>query len=108
MRCYSRYNSTEEKQKRSNKASHAATARWDAYHASLADTLNPPDPPADMYRITVENLMTGKTEVLTFHPGPRLNNYNIDVNGHPWRTCGFVDALRRIEKSCYKMRRSYL
>jgi hypothetical protein len=106
MGCYSRYNSAEQKQKRSDKASRAANARWGAYHDSLADEHTQPDPPADMYRLTFENLMTGKIEVITFHPGPRINNYNIDVNGNPWRTCGFVDALRRIEKSCYKMKRT--
>jgi hypothetical protein len=100
------YRSPEAKQARSDKASRAALARWDAYHAMLVET-EPPwqDPPADMYRLTFENLMTGKTEVMTFHPGNRINNFNIDVNGTPWKTTGFVDALRRIEKSCAKMRR---
>ncbi|NTW87797.1 MAG: hypothetical protein HGB26_01435 [Desulfobulbaceae bacterium] len=94
------------KQKLSDRGRRAAYARWDAYHALLAAT-EPPhlDPPADMYRITVENLLTGKTDVMTFHPGPRINNYLVDVNGQPWRVCGFVDALRRIEKSCAKMAR---
>jgi hypothetical protein len=105
MKCYSRYNSAEQKQKRSDKASRAAMARWDAYHASLEESPIPPDPPADMYRLTFENLMTGKTEVMLFHPGNRRNNYHIEVNGKYWKTCGFVDALRKIEKSCYKMRR---
>lgn len=103
MRCYSRWNNAEEKRKRSEKASRAAEARWTAYHAQFADEPIPPDPPADMYRLTFENLMTGKTEVLLFHPGPRRNNYRVDVNGKAWRVCGFHDALSRIEKSCYKM-----
>jgi hypothetical protein len=107
MRCYSRYNSAEEKRKRSEKASRAAQARWDAYHALLAESGEPiiTDPPADMYRITFENLMTGKAEILTFHPGPRLNNYRIEVNGKPWRVCGFVDAMDRLVKSCYRLAR---
>lgn len=99
-------NRSEYNRKISERASRAAIIRWDRYHESLADQPIPPDPPADMYRLTFENLMTGKSEILLFHPGPRLNNYRIDVNGQPWRICGFVDALRRIEKSCYKMRRS--
>jgi len=95
------------KQKLSDRGRRAALARWDACHALLAAT-EPlrQDPPADMYRITVENLMTGRVEILLFHPGPRLNNYNIDVNGKPWKTTGFVGALRKIEKSCYRMRRT--
>lgn len=100
------HNRSEYKQKLSERGQRAALARWDAYHAMIAE-IEPArqDPPADMYRITVENLITGKAEIILFHPGPRINNYRIDVNGKPWRTCGFVDALRRIEKSCYKMRR---
>ena len=90
------------KQKLSERGQRAAYARWDAYHASI------PRPdygerPANMYRLTFENLMTGKTEILTFHPGNRRNNYTIDVNGSLWRVCGMVDALRRVEKSCYRM-----
>lgn len=100
-------NRTEYQRKLSEKGRRAAFARWDAYHAALMAT-EPvrKAPPADMFRLTFENLMSGKTEVLIFHPGPRLNNYRIDVNGQPWRVCGFVDALRRIEKSCAKMRRT--
>jgi hypothetical protein len=105
MTCYSRWYSAENKRKRSEKASRNAQKRWDDYHASLADEPVQKDLPADMYRLTFENLMTGKTEIITFHPGPRINNYRIDVNGQPWKICGFVDALRRIEKSCYKVRR---
>ena len=105
MKCYSRWNSAEQKRKRSERASRAAVARWEQYHAQFANDPIPSDPPADMFRITFENLMTGRVEVLLFHPGPRRNNYRIDVNGNHWRTCGFVDALRRIEKSCYKMSR---
>jgi len=100
-----KYRSEQERIKLSEKASRAANARWDAYHAALADEPLTPEPPADMYRLTFENLMTGKTEIITFHPGPRINNYRIDVNGIPWKTGGFVAALRKIEKSCYKIRR---
>jgi len=105
MKCYSRWNSAEEKRKRREKASRAAQARWDAYHAQFAGEPIPPDPPRDMYRLTFENLMTGETQVLLFHPGARLNNYDIDVNGEFWRQCGFVDALKRIQKSCYRRAR---
>lgn len=105
MRCYRGWNSPENKKKRSEKASRAAEARWTAYHAQFAGDPVPADLPDDMYRLTFENLMTGKTEVLVFHPGPRRNNYRVDVNGKPWKTCGFVDAMERVIKSCYKMAR---
>lgn len=104
MRCYSRWNNAEEKRKRSEKESRAAMGRWDAYHAAIGPQFH--DRPADMFRLTFENLMTGRVEILTFHPGPRLNNYRIEVNGIPWRTCGFADAMDRVVKSCYKMARA--
>lgn len=105
MKCYSGWNSPENKRKRSEKASRAAEARWSAYHALIADEPIATTPPADMYRLTFENLMTGKIEVMLFHPGTRSNNYRIDLNSKFWRTCGFVDALDRIVRSCYKLSR---
>ena len=59
--------------------------------------------PENMYRITVENLMAGDKHELLFHPGPRLNNFSVDVNGNPWRVCGWSDAMNRIRKSCKRM-----
>ena len=98
----------ERKRERSARASRAANARWDAYHASLAD-LPVPDwsdhRPEDMYRITVENLMTQETHVLLFHPGPRTDNYIIDVDGNPWKTCGWSGAMDRLRKSCVRLMR---
>lgn len=96
-------NRTKYKEKMSRKGRQGAEARWAAYHKALADEPILPEPPVDLYELTFRNLVTGKTEVLLFHPGPRRNNYRIDVNGKPWRICGFHDALGRIEKSCYKM-----
>jgi hypothetical protein len=97
------WNSPENKRKRSEAASRAVQKRWDDYHAQFADEPIRQDPPQDQYRLTFENLMTGKTEVLTFHPGTRKNNKRIDVNGKFWRVCGFVDAMDRVVTSCYKM-----
>ena len=102
MRCYSKYNSAEEKRKRSEKASRAAAARWDAYHASIPQP-NYGELPADCFRITVENLIIGKTEVLSFHPADKSGRYHIDVNGQYWKTCGWTDATVRIRKSCKRM-----
>jgi len=98
-----KYRSEQEKQKRSEKASRAAQARWDTYHAALSDVSYPPDLPENCFRITVENLITGKTEVLLFHPGDKSGRYRIDVNGEYWRTCGWTDATVRIRKSCKRM-----
>jgi anti-sigma-K factor RskA len=105
MRCYSRWNNPEEKRKRSEKASRAAMARWDAYHAALADEPIPAGPPDDMYRLTFENLMTKEVQTLIFHPGNRLNNYDIDVNGGFWRRAGFAEAIKLIRKACYRRAR---
>lgn len=100
------YFSEEARLKRSETSSRAAEARW----SKNAETEPHPDYheyPENMYRLTFENLMTGKTEVLTFHPGTRKNNKRIDVNGKFWKVCGFVGALERIVTSCYKMERNH-
>ena len=98
------YFSSEARLRRSEISSRAAEARW----SRNAETEPRPDYheyPEDMYRLTFENLMTGKTEVLTFHPGTRKNNKRVDVNGKFWKVCGFVDAMARVVTSCYKMAR---
>jgi hypothetical protein len=102
MSNWRKYRSEEEKRKRSEKASRAACARWDAYHASI------PRPdygelPVDCFRITVENLIIGKTDVLVFHPAGKSGRYRVDVNGQYWKTCGWTDATVRIRKSCKRM-----
>lgn len=103
MPYYRKYNSPEARRKRSERATSAVNARWDRYHADVSQQI--PDPlPVDLFRLTFENLITGKTEVLLFHPGDRTNNYRIDVNGKYWRTCGFADAMERVGKGCYKSR----
>lgn len=102
MPCYKRYNSAEQRKKRSARARRAANERWRRYHESMNGEPVRIDPPEDMFRLTFENLITGKTDVLLFHPGPRKNNYRIDVNGREWRVCGFNDALDSVGKSCYK------
>jgi hypothetical protein len=101
-------NGTREEQKaeRSERASRAANARWAQYHASLTELPDYEDHrPDDMYRVTVENLMTAETHVLLFHPGPRTDNYRIDVDGRPWRVCGWTGAMARLRRSCVKLLR---
>lgn len=90
------------KQKLSDRGRRAAEARWSQYHAGIVP-LNYHELPNDCCRITVENLISGKTDVLVFHPGSRRGRFRIDVNGQFWRECGWSDALVRIRKSCKRM-----
>jgi hypothetical protein len=98
-----KYRSEQAKRARSEKASRAANARWEQYHACLSDQPIMQDLPDDCFRITVENLITKKTEVLLFHPGGKSGRFHIDVNGKYWKTCGWTDATVRIRKSCKRM-----
>lgn len=95
-----KYRSEKEKHKRSDKASRAATARWEAYHASIPGPNYAPALPDDCFRITVDNLVSGKTHTMMFHPGSRRGRYQVDVDGVFWKECGWSDAMVRIRKSC--------
>lgn len=88
------------KEKMSRRGQNGARIRWENYHASLPPCIYPPELPADCIRITVDNLVSGKTHVMLFHPGSRRGRYKIDVDGKFWRECGFSDAMARIRKSC--------
>lgn len=90
------------KQKLSDRGRRAAEARWSQHHVGISPP-NYHELPADCCRITVENLVSGKTDVLVFHPGSRRGRFRIDVNGEFWRECGWSDALVRIRKSCKRM-----
>jgi len=98
-----KYRSEEEKRKRSEKASRAANARWATYHAAMAEEPTLRDLPPDCFRITVENLINGKTEVILFHPAGKSGRYRVDVNGKYWKTCGWTDATVRMRKSCKRL-----
>lgn len=101
-----KYRSSEAKQARSEKASRAAHARWDAYHAMLAETEPLPfELPEDCYEITVKNLIHNKEYKFLFHPGAKLGSYRVDLNGTHWKTCGFTEALIWIRKACKRMQR---
>lgn len=93
-------NRTEYKEKLSRRGRRGAEVRWQLYHESLPARQYPPELPEDCFRITVDNLITGATHVLLFHPGSRRGRYRVDVDGKPWRECGFSDALARLRKSC--------
>lgn len=105
MRRYGKkWNSPENKKKRSEAGRKGALARWGRYHAALADEPVRADPPADLYRLTFEDLVTGQCEVLLFHPTGK-RQFRIDVNGRYWRTCGWTGAVDRFRKSCVSINR---
>lgn len=91
-------------QKKSADGSRAANIRWERQHAIDQERIVYDDPrPENMYRITVENLMTDEKHVLLFHPGDRMNNYRIDVDGTPWKTAGWSKAFDKIQASCNRL-----
>jgi len=94
-------NRSEYRQKMSEKGQRAAEIRWANYHADI-----PPvpelDPTKALFELEFKNLTTGESHALTFYPGPRLNNYRVEVDGKAWKVCGFVKAIDLIVTSCYK------
>lgn len=82
------------------RGSYGAQVMWDNYHANLPPVEYPPDLPSDCFRITVDNLISGKSHIMLFHPGSRRGRYKIDVDGEFWRECGWSEAMVRIRKSC--------
>lgn len=88
------------REKNSRRGRLGAQIRWDNYHANLPPREYPPDLPEDCFRITVDNLISGETHIMLFHPGSRRGRYKIDVDGIFWRECGWSDAMVRIRKSC--------
>lgn len=95
-----KYRSEEEKRKRAEKASRAARARWDAYHAAKMDEPEMFTLPQDCYRLTIENLIHNKTHVFLFHPAHKSGCYDIDLDGVFWKRCGFTECLVFIRKLC--------
>lgn len=101
------YNSPEQRKKRSDKGSHAANVKWERYHDALACEPIREDLPEDLYRLTFENLLVPDKKILLFHPGTRINNFHIDVNGDHWKTCGINEALELLRKSFYRIARHF-
>lgn len=91
---------SEYQERASRRGRYGAQVRWDNYHANLPPKIYPPDLPNDCIKITVDNLVTGKTHVMLFHPGSRAGRFKIDVDGIFWKECGWSDAIVRIRKSC--------
>ena len=99
MRHYPKgYNSPENKRKRSERGRYAVSCRKDRQPENREPIV---EPLADLFRITVENFVTGKETVLLFHPGDRSNNVKIDMDGKHWKTCGMVGAEGLILKSLF-------
>lgn len=94
---------SEYQEKLSRRGRLGAEARWQKYHDAIGPRAYPPDLPVDCFRITIDNLVTGQSHVLLFHPGSRRGRYKIDADGKHWRECGWSDALARIRKSCKLM-----
>ena len=78
-------NRTEYKEKLSHRGQNGARIRWDRYHENLPPQTYPLELPNDCVRITVDNLITGKSHVMLFHPGSRRGRFKIDVDGQFWR-----------------------
>jgi len=91
---------SEHSERASQRGRYGAQVRWDNYHANLSPREYPPELPEDCIRITVDNLISGKTHVMLFHPGSRRGRFRIDVDGESWRECGWSDAMTKIRKSC--------
>lgn len=94
------------KWERSQKSSRAATLGWERYHAAkvaagIVEIYEMPRPD-DMYRITVENLQNGKTHTLMLHPGPRRDNFSVDLDGKTWRNGSFSSIIATLRKSLVK------
>ena len=90
----------ERKRKNSERGRRGAEARWENYHKTLSAPTYPPELPNDCIRITIDNLINGKTHVMVFHPGSRRGRFKIDVDGQPWRECGWTEAMVKIRKAC--------
>ena len=99
---WQKYRSEIEKKKRSDKASRAANTRWDTYHEENP-RIYPPELPEDCFRITVDNLISGKTHIILFHPGSRRGRYRVDVDGVFWQEAGFSEVMVKIRKSCKRI-----
>lgn len=89
--------------KNSERGSRNVAIRWQRHHDAIGPRTYPPELPVDCFRITVDNLLTGQSHVLLFHPGSRRGRYRIDVDGQPWTECGWSAALARVRKSCKLM-----
>lgn len=99
---WSKYQSEQEKRKRSEKASRAAHARWDAYHASIPQP-NYGELPDPCFTVTATNHISEKYHVFVFHPGRKSGSYNVDMDGVFWKKCGFTEAMVLIRKMCARV-----
>jgi len=103
MTCYRHHNSPKNKEKRRKRAQAGGKAKFLKYRENTE--LVRRDPPADIYELRFTNFLTGEVKTLLYHPGDRVNNFSIDVNDVPWKTCGINESLELLGKSMYKLQR---
>ena len=85
---------------RSERASRAARARWDAVHAALAGEPVREDPPACRYILTLDDCAAGVRHRLVLRTGGRRRDqYRVDADGKPWKATAsatlVAEALRK-------------
>ena len=83
-------------------ASRAVQKRWDDYHASCACPIYDDPRPDEMYEFIMRNKMSGKEHTFLFHPGPRNDNFAIDMDGEPWKVGGFTLIFKELQKGLVK------
>ena len=87
-------------------ARRAIRVRWEKAHTNL--------PPREMSatlegrllrQVVVSDLLTGERHTLDFYGTARLNQYDVRVDGKPWRVCGWSAAMALVRKSCVRFGR---
>jgi hypothetical protein len=98
----------ERKIERSEKASRAATLGWERYHeakaaAGVVDIYDQPHAYGD-FKITIESIRSGKTNVLYLREGERRDNFYVELNGQPFKPeqVSISTIARIIRKSIVK------
>jgi hypothetical protein len=88
------------------KAILAARARWGKTHADMPlRDVSAPLESRLLRQVTIADLLTGARHTLDFYGTARLNQYDVRVDGKPWRVCGWSTALAMARKSCVRFGR---
>lgn len=51
-----------------------------------------------LYTLTFADHLIGKEYVFTLHRGNRTDQFKVNVNGVPWKDCGWSDLLAEIRR----------
>lgn len=98
------------KRERSLKSSRAAILGWERYHAAKAAAgiveIYDQHHAYGEFKITIESIRSGKTNVLILHEGERRDNFFAELNGQPWKPerVSISTIARIIRKSIVKTR----